>query len=271
MVRQCGRFFAASRLNWPSLKSQTQLAMSHDPATLSPGDELDVVDVDVVSKGEFARRRNVDPSRVSQWIANRQIDGDAIVGEGRFAQIRESVAVEQLRRRLDQSQMVGNGLTTRLAPAVELPLPAPPPPPPIAAPPGASAGSADAGAGDVPALSVEDRIKAQRLQQLERENRAALRAEAIEAGRLTDAADARQAAGRQVAQLVTIVEGALSDMATALAAEFKLPQRDVVHLLRKEFRKVRATIAADLRKRAAGMPELVELVERAVDADQDAA
>lgn len=216
---------------------------------------VDDVDLDVVSKGEFARRRNVDPSRVSQWISAGKIDGAAIVGEGRFAQIRESVAIEQLRQRLDPSQMVGNGLTTRLAPApAELPLDPP-------APAASSSGLTPTTTGRGVVLSIEDRIKHQRLEQLERDNRSALRQEAIEAGRLTDADAARREAGRQVAQLVTIVEGALSDMATALAAEFKLPQRDVVHLLRKEFRKVRATIAADLRKRSSELPELVELGE----------
>jgi hypothetical protein len=54
-----------------------------------------------VSKSEFARIVGVAPGRVTQWIAAGQINGDALVGDGRSAQVRVAVAVEQLRERLD--------------------------------------------------------------------------------------------------------------------------------------------------------------------------
>jgi hypothetical protein len=36
--------------------------------------------------------------------------------------------------------------------------------------------------------------------------------------------------------------GSLAELATAVSARFELPQRDVLHLLRSEFRKVRAAV-----------------------------
>ena len=45
-----------------------------------------------ISKGEFARRRNVTPARVSQWLSEGKISGAAIVGEGRGALIDEEIA-----------------------------------------------------------------------------------------------------------------------------------------------------------------------------------
>lgn len=56
---------------------------------------------EVVSKGAFAVAVGVVPGRVSQWISAGQLDGEALVGEGRSAKIRVAVAVQQLRDRLD--------------------------------------------------------------------------------------------------------------------------------------------------------------------------
>lgn len=215
---------------------------------------------DVISKGEFARRRGVSPGRVSQWISEGKIGGAAIVGEGRAAQIRETVAVEQLRRKLDPMQMTANGLTTNLAPPPPAsPQPSPSAPPlsadllPFAPPPAAPTEPLPRGD------NIEDKIKRERLEQLERTNREGQRQEALAAGRLTDAALAKQIAGRETARLVSLFEGSLSNFATAIAAEFKLTQRDVLHLLRGEFRKFRAETAADARARMEAMPALVDV------------
>ena len=55
-----------------------------------------------------------------------------------------------------------------------------------------------------------------------------------------------------------VMEGGLADLATAISAKFEIPQRDVLHLLRQEFRKVRGrahkSLLADLDK----ADELVE-------------
>lgn len=224
------------------------------------------IDPDVISKAEFARRRNVSPGRVSQWISEGKIAGPAIVGEGRSAQIRESIACEQLRRKLDPMQMTANGLTTKLGP------------------PPASRSRADKDQFDSLPLesspravaaplnpfgdSIEDKIKLQRLEQIERQNREGRRQEALDSGRLTDAAAAKAAASREAARLVTMFEGSLSNFATVIAAEFKLPQRDVLHLLRKQFRDLRAAAAAELRAEAQTAPALVE-VDIGDTADQE--
>jgi hypothetical protein len=215
----------------------------------------------VVSKSEFARRRNVTPGRVSQWISEGKISGAALVGEGRYAQIREAVACQQLDRTLDVNQRYGNGLGTRLA--VDARGPAGP----------ASDGEACAGDGDrqgdlvsdvAPAApertasySVQDQIARQRLEQIERQNREGARNEAVAAGLLTDANDVRQVVGRETAKLLSHFEGALATIASALAGQFKLPQRDVLHAMRGEYRKYRASESEALRDAAAALPATV--------------
>lgn len=230
-----------------------------------------MIDPDVISKGEFARRRNVTPGRVSQWLSEGKIFGAAIVGEGRAAMIRESVACQQLKVKLDPMQMTANGLSTKLdfappAPATSsgdvLPFPTPASPPPGGVPPAPPSSAVD---------SVEEKIKRQRLEQLERQNREGARQEAISAGLLTDAAAARAQVGRAVAQLVTTFEGALSEFATTIAAEFKLPQRDVLHLLRTKFREVRAAAAGEIRNQAEIMPQLVDHELAGPDQDESEA
>ncbi|WP_141333537.1 hypothetical protein, partial [Sinorhizobium meliloti] len=73
---------------------------------------------DIMTKSAFAAHVGVSAGRISQYIAERKIFGDALEGEGRNAKIRASVAVEQLRKTLDPSQRFGaNGTATRSAPA----------------------------------------------------------------------------------------------------------------------------------------------------------
>ncbi|MDX0568630.1 hypothetical protein GOC99_33415, partial [Sinorhizobium medicae] len=56
---------------------------------------------DIMTKSAFAAHVGVSAGRISQYIAERKIFGDALEGEGRNAKIRASVAVEQLRKTLD--------------------------------------------------------------------------------------------------------------------------------------------------------------------------
>lgn len=210
-------------------------------------------DPDVITKGAFAIRRNVSPGRVSQWISEGKITGAALVGEGRNAQIRESVAIAQLNQKLDVVQRFGNGLSTRLD------LPAPPPAPmPI---PGAVPAPAptEPAAPDAPRIDpIEEQIKRERLEQLRRANRKNAEDEATRAGLLVNAETSGQQFGKIAVQLVTIFDGALSSFAASISARFQLPQRDVLHLLRGEFRKVRGDAAAAVRRVAADMPATVE-------------
>lgn len=217
-----------------------------------------------IIKSEFARRRNVSAARVSQWIAEGKISGDALSGTGRDQKIVESIACQQLQQRLDMTQRLGgNGLATKLdAP------PAPPQAQPLAAQPVAPSVIPFPQKGD----QVADQIAGEKLAQLQRANRRQAIAEAAEAGQLTDAAAATQAAGRNAAQMITVFEGALPELAQALAAKFELPHRDLLHLLRAEFRKVRANAAALMRRQAQDMPATVAIeieTEAAADDSSD--
>lgn len=198
-----------------------------------------------ITKSEFARRRKVTPGRVSQWISEGKIDGAALIGQGREQKIVETVACEQLKTRLDTSQRFGNGLGTSLDPP-QAPSAAAAPAQVLPLTPKATGGDA-----------IADQIARERLEQIQRANRREAIEEAAEAGRLTDAATAAQAAGRQAAQMVATFEGALPEFAAAVAAKFELPYRDVLHLLRGKFRDVRISASELLKRQACELPELV--------------
>lgn len=202
---------------------------------------------EIVSKGQFAALRNVTPGRVSQWIAERKIKGPAIIGEGRNAQIHVALATQQLRNSLDINQRAGNGLETNL----DLPPPVPAYTPEL---PGTTPKPHELPIAD----PIDEHIKRERLEQLRRANRKLAEEEAARAGRFTDAAESTRRMGAIAAQMITVVEGSLSEIATALSARFQVPQRDVLHLLHAELRKVRASGAKMFREQAAALPEMVE-------------
>jgi len=205
-------------------------------------------DPDVVAKSRFAELANVSAPRVSQWITDGKISGEALVGEGRRARIRVSVACAQLKRSLDISQRFGNGITTKL----DHPLPDPPESAGVASP-------APSPNSPAPLEPIEEQLKREKLEQLQRLNRRAAREEAKKNGRLTDADLARQQMGRVAAQIVTIYDGGATEIANAIASAFNLPPRDVVHLLRSEFRKVRAAAAKALRRGIDDVPLIAEI------------
>lgn len=185
----------------------------------------------LISKAEFARRRHVSKPRVSQWLRDGKIFGPAIVD----GQIDEAVACQQLGETLDPDQRhSGNGLRTNLV--VDAPPPAPTTAPIIA-------------------NTLERQLLEERLEKAKRDNRAAALQETIENGTLCDVAEARRAAAREAAQLIARFEGGLPELATAIAAQFKLPQRDVLHLLRGKWREIRVAASIEARERAEPMPE----------------
>jgi hypothetical protein len=211
----------------------------------------------IVSKSDFAKLRKVSPGRVSQWISEQKITGESLVGEGRGAKINVAKATAELRRNLDISQRTGNGLDTDLSLAAPAPvlLPAP-----VDAPPAREVG--------LPTNDpIEEQIKREKLEQLQRANRKAAEDEAARSGRFTDTAEATRRMGALVAQTLAVIEGALPEIATAFSANFKLPHRDVLHLLRSEFRKVRAAGAKEFSVKAAALPQTVEVeLEEQVEA-----
>lgn len=208
-----------------------------------------------VSKGEFAALIGVTPGRVSQYLAEGKISAKALQGVGRNAKIIVEQAKADLRLTLDVGQRLGNGIETRLDAA------------PIAAPPAAAVSAptldfdASASAGNAAPQRIgglDEQIKQAKLEQIQRANRNAAKAEAESKGALTETEASRQAMTKVASSMLLVFEGGLTDFASAIAAEFKVPQRDVLHLLRREFRKVREAAAKQARKDAAEMPETIE-------------
>lgn len=204
------------------------------------------VSSEVVSKGRFAELRNVSPGRVSQWISEGKIKPSALVGEGRNAKIDVAAATLQLRNSLDISQAAGNGVSTNL----DLPLQAPAPT--ETAKPAAAAQPAPV------ADLIAEQIKQERLDQLRRANRQRAEEEAARSGKYIETAEAVRQLGTVASQLMSVVEGSLTELATAISARFEIPQRDVLHLLRAEFRKVRASGAKMFRDKAIELPASIE-------------
>jgi hypothetical protein len=202
-----------------------------------------------VSKSEFAALINVSPGRVSQFIASGQISRAAIIGSGQRAKIDVERAKADLRLSLDVSQRLGNGIDTRLddsddgGDTLELVKP----------------GRKDLD--DDPFQrrgGVDFEIKQQKLEQIRRVNRNAAIEDAKSAGTLIETDASRSAMMKVASSMLLVFEGGLSDFATAIAEEFKVPHRDVLHLLRREFRKVRANGAKQVKSEAVTLPETME-------------
>ncbi|MFT0892215.1 hypothetical protein [Pseudochelatococcus sp. G4_1912] len=194
---------------------------------------------DVVSKSRFAMLCGVSPGRVTQWISEGKIDASGLEGEGRSARIRVKPASEQLRLRLGTSQRYGlNGLGTRLPDeGIEAPIHQP--------------------------LSVEARIAAEKLAQAEMTTARMQREEMAARGIYTLSKDAQIEMTRLAGSMLTIFEGALPDFASAIAGQFELPSRDVLHLLRQQFRDVRERAASSCKNEAQDMPEFIEAADEA--------
>lgn len=200
-----------------------------------------------VTKGEFARICNVSPGRVTQWISEGKISGAALVGEGRSAKIVVALAQRQIGARTDSGQAFGNGLKTNLRAPERREAPA--------------ATSPDVEVLDPATSSLEKldtRIKQERLEALERANRKAAEDEAAAQGRYVSAAATKRQMTMVVAQTMRIFEGAIPEIASAIAAELKIEERDVIPVLNREFRKVREQASQTHRRLADEAPPLLE-------------
>ncbi|TRL35504.1 hypothetical protein [Rhizobium straminoryzae] len=205
--------------------------------------------MDAVTKGQFAALIGVSPGRVSQYLAEGKISPAALHGNGRNARIIVERAKADLRLALDISQRMGNGIDTRLDGNDE-----------SLAPLSSYRSRGDA---DEPPLktqknAVDHEIKQQKLEQLRRVNRNGAIADAKAIGTLTETEAARAEMARMATRMIIVFESGLSDLATAITEEFKVPQRDVLHLLRREFRKLRSAAAKQARDEAAALPETTE-------------
>jgi hypothetical protein len=223
---------------------------SLNPAKEQPKDKPQIGRVDVnvsaetpsvVSKSQYALLKNVSPGRVSQWISEGKIEPDALIGDGRGARIDVAKADAYLRRKLDIGQRFGNGLSTRLD---------------TQAPIGDASGPTIAPR--APGDPVEEQIKLEKLEGLQRENRKRAEEEAARAGRYVDSEQAASQMAKVALQMLSVFEGSLSELATSIAARFQVPQRDVLHLLRGEFRSLRARAAINMKEASLALPSTIE-------------
>ena len=226
---------------------------------------------DVVTKGAFAAMMGVSPGRVSQWISEGKLDGDALVGVGQRAGIDVAIAKRQLNARLHLGQMAGNGVGTRLSAD---PTPSPAPAIPLAdqdrpfRETGSGSGDRGPGAGGLgfgtpPSAgrgedAAAQAIRAERLRQMRRANEREEAEDLARRGLYTLTEDARAGMTRLAASMLNVFEGAVPEFASAIAAEFKLSQRDTIHVLRRVFREVRVRAAATAAKDAANIAHLIE-------------
>jgi hypothetical protein len=195
----------------------------------------------IISKADFARLKGVSRSRVSQWLSEGKIGFDAVIGHGRKAKIDVLLADEQLKRRLDISQRLGNGLGTKLGPAAVATAPDFP------------------NVGLAPSDAIEEKIKREKLEGLQRENRKRAEEEAFRSGLFTYSQVAKAQMAKIAAQDLTIFEGALMEIAATVAAKFEIPMRDILHLMRHEFRAVRGRAAVSLKQQALAVQEFIEV------------
>lgn len=211
---------------------------------------------DTMTKGAFAAHIGVSAGRISQYIAEGKIYGDALEGEGRAAKIRPTIAQSQLQKTLEPSQRFGaNGQASLNMPSrqpalnlggraprpASLPVPSDPDEPDL-----------------IVRDDVADKLAAERLRQQQIKTAQLEREEALEVGRYMLADDARRQTVKAVTEAFKVMELAIPAMAKAMAAQFEVPMHDVMHTLLKSFRETRAKAAKDFANAAAEQAEHVE-------------
>ena len=212
------------------------------------------MDEKIVSKSEFARLINANPSRITEYIDKGKIGPDAIVGEGRTARIRVELAKAHLRVRLDSAQRLGNGLGTNLAPERPAATEEPTSPQASRAAPTANDGP---DAEDVLDDALDAEIKREKLVQLQRANRKGAEDEAAAQGRYTETLAARRQMSVVAVQTMRVFEGAVPELATTFASRFGLEEREVLQFLSEFFRTLRVQAAEKARQNAEALPTLV--------------
>jgi hypothetical protein len=206
-----------------------------------------------VTKGQFAEMIGVSPGRVSQYLTEGKISAAALDGAGRNARINVERAKADLRLTLDVSQRLGNGIETRLDSSG-----------PVETEPRSGSTQQQAPL-PLPTGGIDFEIKQQKLDDLKRRNRNAAIADAQSTGQLMETGEARAEMARVASSMLLVFEGGLTDLAAAVASEFEVPQRDVLHLMRKEFRKIRETAARQMQTQTQNHDDSVETTLAAED------
>jgi len=238
----------------------SRLAIGYDAArrgsleTMQPAQEHQ-------SQADFARHMGVTRAAVSQWKKKDILRADAFTQPEKKGKVVVAVALEQVRRNRDIGQALGNGIGTRTstdAPSADEQ------PENVSAEevqpdlPGADVAPVQieptAAAPAKPKVdTVEDLLKRAKLEQQLRTNRIQASEEALRQGMLIAAEDAREQMTRVASMMLQIFEGSLPELSKSIAAQFDISQRDVLHLLRAEFKKMRATASVKERARTAAV------------------
>jgi hypothetical protein len=105
--------------------------------------------------------------------------------------------------------------------------------------------------------TIEDQLKQEKLLQARITSRKASEDEEKRKGRFTETAAVKAEMVRLATRLLDTFEGALPDFANAIAEKFEVPARDVLHVIRAEFRAVRTKAAANAKDNAQEEPETI--------------
>lgn len=198
----------------------------------------------IVSKGEFARRAARSPACVTKWIATGKISPDALIGDGRHAQIWLERAMSDLSATLDPSQQVSQ----------ERPFQGP-----ITIP--ASAYTEPTEQRAVPSDPIVNPIMAERekdqarrakadADKAEHDAEAARRKLALDEGKYVVAEEAAASFGREMAKFIGDTElFIINHLAREIAESNNLDWKSVSAQAREAYRQFRATASADARER----------------------
>lgn len=208
-----------------------------------------------LSQADFARFMGVSRAAVSQWKTKGILTDAAFTELSKKGKVVVAVAVDEAGRNRDIGQTLGNGMETGLSAGVALPaavvvkVVAPVAvsvqPDLLGAAPVAPVAEQSPG-GFLPSQSerVQEQLRIAKLEQQLRTNRMQAADEAKLRGMLMASDDAREQMARVASMMMQIFEGSLIDFASKIASQFDVPQRDVLHLLKGEFRNVRTTAAS---------------------------
>lgn len=217
-----------------------------------------------LSQADFARFMGVSRAAVSQWKTKGILTDAAFTEPSKKGKVVVAVAIDEAGRNRDIGQTLGNGMETGPSAGVVLPaavvfkVVAPVAvsvqPDLLGAAPVAPVAEQSPG-GFLPSQSerVQEQLRIAKLEQQLRTNRMQAADEAKLRGMLMASDDAREQMARVASMMMQIFEGSLIDFASKIASQFDVPQRDVLHLLKGEFRNVRATAASKERARIADL------------------
>ena len=194
------------------------------------------------TKGQFAKRKHRSPACISAWIAEGKITSAALVGTGQRALVWVERAEADLAATLEPNQQNGQDFPADERSQLDE----------------AAQTSEDGSPAGTPTSDLEmDRARRAKADadRAEHDAETARRRLAIDEGQYVLAQEASAQMAMTTAETLNLISGALPNLAAALAEKFQLSQKDVLRLLRDEFRDVCARAASKLRDGAAKLPE----------------